>query len=87
MIKYDVVATLGTYQKDGETKYISRKVGAVIETKHGPSLKLDATFNPAGCVKGDDGGVWLKFFEPRDKQQQKQSAANGNGWDNSEIPF
>ena len=26
--KYDVVATVGKYEKNGETKYISRKVGA-----------------------------------------------------------
>ena len=62
---YDVVATVGTYEKDGETKYISRNVGAVIETRNGLSLKLDASFNPAGCKRNDDGSVWLALFEPK----------------------
>jgi len=73
-LKYDVVATTGTYEKDGQTKYISRKVGAVISTQHGFRLKLDASFNPAGCPRGDDGGVWLALFEPRDNQQAGQQA-------------
>jgi single-strand DNA-binding protein len=92
-LKYDVVATTGTYEKDGQTKYISRKVGAVISTQHGFRLKLDASFNPAGCPRGDDGGVWLALFEPRDNQQagqqaqaQQQSDAPADDFDR-EIPF
>lgn len=93
-LKYDVVATTGTYEKDGQTKYISRKVGAVISTQHGFRLKLDASFNPAGCPRGDDGGVWLALFEPRDNQQagqqaraQQQSDAPADDFDDSSIPF
>lgn len=66
MKKYDVVATLGTYEKNGQKKYVTRNVGSVIETSKGPRLKLDATFNPAGCIKSEDGGVWLALFEPKE---------------------
>ncbi|WP_334181064.1 hypothetical protein [Pseudomonas nitroreducens] len=48
-VKYDVVATVGQYEKDGQTKYLSRKVGVIVNTKNGFRLKLDACFNPAGC--------------------------------------
>ena len=94
-LKYDVVATVGTYQKDGETKYLSRKVGAIIQTQHGPRLKLDASFNPAGCQRGDDGGVWLALFEPRDNQQsgqqqgqqQRQAPQSAPADDFDDVPF
>lgn len=70
--KYDVVATVGKYEKNGETKYISRKVGAVIQTDKGFRMKMDAFFNPAGCKVDEDGSIWLALFEPRDDQQQGQ---------------
>lgn len=73
--RYDVVATIGQYEKDGQTKYVTRNVGAVIQTQKGFRLKLDASFNPAGCQRSDDGGVWLALFEPRDDQQQAQQQA------------
>lgn len=73
--RYDVVATIGQYEKDGQTKYVTRNVGAVIQTQKGFRLKLDASFNPAGCPRSDDGGVWLALFEPRDDQQQPQQQA------------
>ena len=72
--KYDVVATVGKYEKNGETKYISRKVGAVIQTDKGFRMKMDAFFNPAGCKVDEDGSIWLALFEPRDDQQQTQQA-------------
>lgn len=73
--RYDVVATIGQYEKDGQTKYVTRNVGAVIQTSKGFRLKLDASFNPAGCPRSEDGGVWLALFEPRDEQQQGQPQA------------
>ncbi|MGC5620403.1 hypothetical protein [Enterococcus faecalis] len=73
--KYDVVATVGKYEKNGETKYISRKVGAVIQTDKGFRMKMDAFFNPAGCKVDEDGSIWLALFEPRDDQQQTQQQA------------
>ncbi|OOE15156.1 hypothetical protein BSR09_00705 [Stutzerimonas degradans] len=96
--RYDVVATIGQYEKDGQTKYVTRNVGAVIQTQKGFRLKLDASFNPAGCQRSEDGGVWLALFEPRDDQQQPQQqaprqqqrsqpAAPPDDFDNQDIPF
>lgn len=73
--RYDVVATIGTYEKDGETRYITRKVGGVISTDKGFRMKLDASFNPAGCRIGKDGSVWLALFEPKQKEEQQQQRA------------
>lgn len=82
-IKYDVVVTTGTYQnKDGEKKFINKNVGAVIEAKHGLSLVMDATFNPAGCQITEDGKVWLKLFEPKDSRAEP---ASGNGSNSSSV--
>ncbi|WP_049326000.1 hypothetical protein [Stutzerimonas stutzeri] len=77
--KYDVVATVGKYEKNGETKYISRKVGAVIQTDKGFRMKMDAFFNPAGCKVDEDGSIWLALFEPRDDQQQGQPQQQRQG--------
>lgn len=95
--RYDVVATIGQYEKDGQTKYVTRNVGAVIQTSKGFRLKLDASFNPAGCPRSEDGGVWLALFEPRDDQQQTQQPAPRQqqrsqqaappDFDDTDIPF
>ena len=77
--KYDVVATVGKYEKNGETKYISRKVGAVIQTDKGFRMKMDAFFNPAGCKVDEDGSIWLALFEPREDQQQGQPQQQRQG--------
>lgn len=93
---YDVVATTGTYtDKQGQKKYLSKNVGEIIETRNGLSMKMDATFNPAGCEKTEDGKIWLKLFEPRDQgQQPRQTKAaaspyakdTGDDFDD-DIPF
>lgn len=95
--KFDVVATTGTYVKDGQTKYLTKNVGEIIETKNGLAMKLDASFNPAGCKITDDGKIWLKLFEPReviDKMQNDlgappKSAPAPSNFDNfdDDIPF
>ena len=95
--QYDVVATTGTYVKDGQTKYLTKNVGEIIETKNGLALKMDATFNPAGCKITDDGKIWLKLFEPREhieKMQKDLGAAPqpapapiDDGFDDSSLPF
>ena len=71
--KYDVVCTIGNYQDQntGQTKYINRNVGSIIQTKEGyHKLVIDAHFNPAGLNKDDNGRVWLNLFEPKDNQQE-----------------
>ncbi len=97
--KYDVVATLGTYERDGEKKYISRNVGSVIQTQKGFRLALEATFNPAGCRVEEDGKVWLALFEPTPRGENNgQGQMNRNqgssdpqggfgGPMNDEVPF
>ena len=72
-MKYDVVATVGKYEKDGQTKYLTKNVGRILETKDGhKKLLLDSSFNPAGCERGEDGKVWLALFEPKPKGQHNQ---------------
>lgn len=70
----DIVATIGVYERDGKKQYVTRKVGVMMQTDKGPRIKLDASFNPAGCMRSDDGGVWLALFypKPRDHQQAPQ---------------
>ena len=81
---HDVVATIGKYEKDGQTKYVNRNVGSIIETQHGMRLKLDASFNPAGCPRDDDGSVWLALFDPkpRENKQSGQHQQQPSGYDN-----
>lgn len=87
MHNFDIVATIGSYEKDGQKKYVTRQVGKVVVTKDGHTkIKLDASFNPAGCVKGEDGMVWLSTFEPKTKDASKPAASNGVPFDDS-IPF
>lgn len=71
----DIVATIGTYtDRHGQTKYVSRKVGSLLETSKGPRIKLDASFNPAGCKRDEDGGVWLAIFDQRPRDGDRQDA-------------
>lgn len=85
--KFDVVATVGKYEKEGQTKYISRNVGVIIETKHGLRLKLAASFNPAGCERDADGHVWLALFEPRPREGSQQGQQQDNGFKDDDIVF
>lgn len=89
---FDVVATTGTYtdRQTGETKYLTRNVGSIIETKNGKAMVLDATFNPAGCKATEDGKVWLTLFEPREKSDRpvpSQQQSSGGDPYSEDIPF
>lgn len=65
--KFDVVAITGKYQdRDGNEKSRYTNIGAVIETKNGLSLKLEAV--PVGW----DG--WAGLYEPKPREQQGQPA-------------
>ena len=85
-MKKDIVATIGTYEKDGVKKYITRNVGMLLETEKGFSIKLDASFNPAGCVRKEDGSVWLACFDQKEKDAPKQPTRTYNAPDD-DIPF
>ena len=64
--KYDIVATVGTYQKGGQTKNKFKNVGVVMEKDGKPFILLDRIFNPAG-LPGDKENVLLSLYEPKDK--------------------
>jgi len=75
-ILHEVVAVTGTYtNKDGEEKKRYLRIGAVIETKHGPMLKLEAV--PTGW----DGLAYLNEPKPKDERPKAKPA------DTDEIPF
>ncbi len=68
MKKYDIVATVGTYQKNGETKGRFKNVGAIMEKDGRLFILLDRIFNPAGLPNQDNrDSVLLSLFEPKDK--------------------
>ena len=87
-IKYEICAKLGTYEKNGEAKNRYKQVGKIIETQNGLSMTMDASFNPAGVERNEDGSIWLSLFEPRGNQQngQRQSPQASN-FDSGDIPF
>ena len=63
-VKFDVVAATGTYtNKNGEEKKSWMKIGKVLQTQKGFSLKLDAV--PVGW----DG--WAMLAEPKEQERQE----------------
>ena len=68
-VKFDVVAATGTYtNKNGEEKKSWMKIGKVLQTQKGFSLKLDAV--PVGW----DG--WAMLAEPQEAKPQKADYDN-----------
>jgi hypothetical protein len=66
MVKYEVIAKTGTYtNKNGEEKNRWMKVGVVMETAKGLSLKMEAM--PIG------GDGWFILSEPKPKDEPRQS--------------
>lgn len=83
----DIVATVGTYEKEGQTKYITRNVGRLVETSKGLRVKLDATFNPAGCKSDADGSIWLAVFDQKNDTAKPVRPATNDAPFDDEIPF
>ena len=91
--KYEVTAITGKYtDKNGHEKSRYQTIGAVIETKNGPMLKLEAV--PIGW----DG--WAYLNEPKReegerqpsraaRQPQRSATPAGSGFDDmdDDIPF
>jgi hypothetical protein len=79
---YDLVVSVGSYQKDGETKKRYKNVGVVMEGDNGMYVLLERTFNPAGCPndKGSET-VLISMMEPRERQPK-----SGNNLDD-DVPF
>ena len=73
-IKYEVIASSGTYtNKAGEEKKRWVKMGVVMDTQNGMSIKLESV--PVGW----DG--WAMLTEPKPKDAPKA------GFDDDEVPF
>ena len=73
---HDVVAVTGKYtDKNGKEKSRYQTIGAIIDTKNGPMLKLESV--PLGW----DG--WAYMNEPERKERPKQEG----GDDDSGVPF
>lgn len=63
---YEVTVVTGKYQdRDGKEKSRYMTIGAVLETKNGPMLKLEAV--PVGW----DG--WAYLNEPKEREGQQQA--------------
>lgn len=63
MVKYELSAAIGTYQKDGQEKTRWAKIGTVMETKSGKlAMKIDTI--PVNW----DG--WASLMEPRPKDDK-----------------
>lgn len=72
-IRYEVIASSGTYtNKAGEEKKRWVKMGVVMDTKNGMSIKLESV--PIGW----DG--WAMLTEPKQKDAPKS-------FDDDEVPF
>jgi hypothetical protein len=67
--QYEVTAVTGKYtDRDGNEKSRYMTIGAVIQTKNGPMLKLEAV--PVGW----DGWAYLNEPKPKDEQPQRTHA-------------
>ena len=72
-IKYELIATTGTYtNKAGEEKKRWQKIGIVLETARGMSIKMESV--PVGW----DG--WAIMSEPKPKDSPA-------AFDDDEVPF
>lgn len=80
-VKYNVVARVGEYEKDGETKARWQNVGVVLQTDKGHILLLEPWFNPAGVPRDGDKAL-LSLFPPqqgdgRGQENARQTASQG----------
>lgn len=69
MKKYDIVAKIGEYQKNGETKSRYQNVGALMMKDGKPFILLNRWFNPAALQEGKES-VLLSLYEPRSKEEK-----------------
>ena len=90
MIKYDIVAKVGEYQKDGVTKAKYKNVGVVMEKDGKPFILLDRTFNPAALDAGKES-VLLSLYEPKKKYEASQDYTKAGTYTaadlDDDIPF
>lgn len=82
--KYEVTAVTGKYtDSSGKEKSRYQTIGAIIETKNGPMLKLESV--PLNW----DGWAYLNEPKPREDRQErsKQGQPGQDDSDDSNIPF
>lgn len=91
-LKYEVVATVGTYTKGGEEKKKYQRIGSIFEGDKGFSLKLD-------CVPvGQEWNGWASLFEPKEngrdvsadeamRRRAPASQSRHDDGDSDDIPF
>jgi len=84
MIKYDIVAKVGEYTKNGETKAKFQNVGVVMEKEVGkPFILLNRTFNFAALQEGKES-VLLSLYEPKKKDNYNQDTG-ASGFESQEF--
>lgn len=75
--KYDLCVSVGSYEKNGETKKKWRTVGSIMEKEDKSKfIFIDPTFNFA-AVRRDEGrdNVLVSMFEPKAKEDKPQQEA------------
>lgn len=93
---YDLVATAGTYLKNGGTKKRFKTVGAEFETDTGRFIMLDATVNLAAFPRKEGSEmIMVSKYEPKDRAATPtpHEEAKSNGYQTQaeektdDIPF
>ncbi len=93
----DIVAKVGSYEKDGQTKNRYTKIGVIRENQYGEYLMLDPEINLAGVLIKQrladpkaGGMVMCSIFDRDDSKQAqaapRQSAPAADGFDD-DVPF
>jgi hypothetical protein len=77
----NLMAKVGTYEKDGETKNRWTRVGVILENQHGEYALLDPEINLAGVLAKQNAmsdqprtSVMVSIFDNDNQGSNKQSA-------------
>lgn len=67
----DIVATVGTYEQNGQTKKRFQTVGSLMESNDGGQfIMLNRSFNPAGVAfKEGSESILLSLYDPKPNGQ------------------
>lgn len=84
---YDMVVTVGEYvDRNGNQKRQYETIGTVFQGQKGMYAVMKKTFNPAG-VPSERSSFFVSFYEPRDKQEQRQQQPQSNQSFDDDLPF
>lgn len=84
ILKYEVVAQIGTYKdRDGNEKQKTLRIGAILQTEKGFVLKLDAV--PVGW----EGWAYLNEPKPREEKPKQKYDQNSGAFADfgDDIPY